>query len=206
MTTKTTAKKTSNEGPADLANMFAGLAGPAKKTPAKKTPVKDHLEDELHIDDQVELAAERLDKRFDEAKPNRHEDDPRVQAVKAHFKTELDNDTIYEVVKRALTPKGAIAKFDVYLCPALATIKIDADPRVVAVKEYAKATTNYETGWDIVVETMSNQDIYEVVKKTKTPAGAIRKMAAHVGVHVELEPVAETLAETKIRGAVPSEY
>jgi hypothetical protein len=65
-------------------------------------------------------------------------------------------------------------------------VEIDAtkSARVAAVKEFA--TTNYEKGgWDIVVETMSDQDILEIVKKARTPKTAIRAMANHIGAKAE---------------------
>lgn len=57
------------------------------------------------------------------------------------------------------------------------------DPRKVAmveaVVEFAKA--NYEKdGWDIVVETMTAEEIAKVVYLCRTPAGAVRKIHAIV--------------------------
>ena len=54
------------------------------------------------------------------------------------------------------------------------------DPRVEAVKEHALLPENYNAGWDVVVETMVDSNIYAVVKKTRTAKGAIKKMAALV--------------------------
>lgn len=56
------------------------------------------------------------------------------------------------------------------------------DPRVEAVKAHALEASNYEAGWDVVVETMEDEDIYDIVKKTRTPNGAIKKIAAQVEV------------------------
>ena len=51
---------------------------------------------------------------------------------------------------------------------------------VAAVKAHALA--NYEKGgWDYVVECYSDDDIKEVIGGARTPAGAIKKMAAEVG-------------------------
>lgn len=53
------------------------------------------------------------------------------------------------------------------------------DERVAAVKMFA--IENYGTdGWDIVVETMNDLDIYNLVKYTHSPKGAIRKMATQL--------------------------
>jgi hypothetical protein len=59
--------------------------------------------------------------------------------------------------------------------------KLEDDYRIVAVKAHAQAHYN-DGGWDIVVEAMSDEDIYWVIYKARSSKGAIERMAAHVGV------------------------
>lgn len=62
----------------------------------------------------------------------------------------------------------------------MAEKKVCKSARVDAVKAYA--TEHYEVaGWDIVVETYSDWDIYAIVKHQLSHEGAIRKVAQHVG-------------------------
>lgn len=54
------------------------------------------------------------------------------------------------------------------------------DPRVIAVKDHA--IEHYEQGgWDIVVEAYEDEEILDVIKRTRSNAGAIKKMASRVG-------------------------
>lgn len=53
---------------------------------------------------------------------------------------------------------------------------------VTAVK--AHAADNYEAGWDVVVETMTDEDIAERIGAARTPKGAIAKVAELVAVQV----------------------
>lgn len=48
------------------------------------------------------------------------------------------------------------------------------------VKEYAARPENYSKGWDIVLETMTDEDIGNVVNKANTEMGAKRLMARHI--------------------------
>lgn len=62
----------------------------------------------------------------------------------------------------------------------MAAPKLEDDYRIVAVKEHAAA--NYENGgWDILIETMDDQEIYNIIYKARSSKGAIKLMAAHVG-------------------------
>jgi predicted methyltransferase len=57
-----------------------------------------------------------------------------------------------------------------------------------AVREYALA--NYtRSGWDILVECWSDEDIYEIVAKNKSPVSAIKKVRDH------LRPLADYRSE-----------
>lgn len=63
---------------------------------------------------------------------------------------------------------------------------------VTAVRAHASA--NYEVdGWDIVVETMSDDEICTIVRRCHNEAGAIRKMASYI------RPIANVRAD--IQGA-----
>lgn len=44
------------------------------------------------------------------------------------------------------------------------------------------AVTHYSEGWDVVVETMDDDDINDIIGLARTPAGAIKKFAPIVGV------------------------
>lgn len=55
---------------------------------------------------------------------------------------------------------------------------------VQEVKDYALA--NYEKGWDVVVETMTDSDIADVIKDAKTGMGAKRAMSAHIRPFVDM--------------------
>jgi len=50
---------------------------------------------------------------------------------------------------------------------------------IEAVKDYA--SLKYDAGWDVVVETMSDDDIAEVIKGSTTVMGAKRAMSRHIG-------------------------
>ena len=52
--------------------------------------------------------------------------------------------------------------------------EVDYDEILAAVKKYA--TENYEQGWDIVVETFTDEEIIEAVGAARSGAGAIRKL------------------------------
>ena len=65
--------------------------------------------------------------------------------------------------------------------------------RVDAVKAFAVEHYN-EGGWDIVVETMSDWDIYHIVKHQLSEAGAIKKMAKHIGAKAEQREEIQSLA------------
>jgi len=63
----------------------------------------------------------------------------------------------------------------------VATVPAEADPLdeiVAGVKEHA--TKNYEKGWDVVVETMSDDQIKAAIGKVKTVKGAITKLQKNV--------------------------
>lgn len=50
---------------------------------------------------------------------------------------------------------------------------------IKAVKDFA--TEHYgKDGWDIVIETMSDEDIFQIIWRARTDQGAINKMAAHL--------------------------
>jgi len=50
---------------------------------------------------------------------------------------------------------------------------------IAAVKKHALA--NYEKqGWDIVIECYSDDDIAEIIKTARTPAGAIKMVRAEI--------------------------
>lgn len=68
----------------------------------------------------------------------------------------------------------------------------DSDSKVGAVKAHAKEHYE-EDGWDIVIETMTNSDIYNVVKHTRSDKAAIKKMANHVAAPAAYR--AEVIAE-----------
>ena len=52
--------------------------------------------------------------------------------------------------------------------------------RVEAVKAHAAEPANYERGWDVIVETFTDEEIAEEVKGCRTDAGAIRRIGAFV--------------------------
>jgi hypothetical protein len=62
------------------------------------------------------------------------------------------------------------------------------DQRLQAVKEHAKA--NYNQGWDLVADTMSDQDILEAITGTTTRYGAIERLSR------QLKPLWELRKET----------
>lgn len=66
--------------------------------------------------------------------------------------------------------------------PGTAKGKITTARLVDAVK--AHATDNYEAGWDVVVETMTDEDIAERIGRARTTTGAIAKVAELVNVQV----------------------
>lgn len=144
MSTKARTKKTTDEGPADLANMFAGLTAPKPRAHRKPATAKD-------------VAAAREDML------------PEVSAI-------TDDSEIAEELERlesAPIDREALRK-------AKIKAACEADYRVIAVLEHAKANYN-EGGWDIVLETMTVIDIYWVIYKARSSAGAIKRMAEHVG-------------------------
>lgn len=60
-------------------------------------------------------------------------------------------------------------------------IESDILDLVAAVKQFANS--NYENGWDIVVETMTDEEIAEEIAGSKTPEEAIKKMAIIVDLY-----------------------
>lgn len=61
---------------------------------------------------------------------------------------------------------------------------VEKQDLVEAVKQYA--LENYERGgWDYVVETYTDADIEAAIGRARTPAGAIRKVGAAVGIRDE---------------------
>jgi hypothetical protein len=52
--------------------------------------------------------------------------------------------------------------------------------RVERVKEFAKEYAENDKGWKVVLE-MEDREIYEIVKQTQSPEGAIRKIARMIG-------------------------
>lgn len=58
------------------------------------------------------------------------------------------------------------------------------ESRIKAVKDYALKM--YEKGWDIVIETMTDKDILEVVKKCLTVQGCKYAMSRHIGPYNEV--------------------
>jgi hypothetical protein len=79
-------------------------------------------------------------------------------------------------------PKGAGKALDVEITPKPSGDQFQPqDTRITSVVDYAKK--HYEdrdSRWDIVVETMDRQDIWEIVKHTQTHKGAVKKMNAHL--------------------------
>jgi hypothetical protein len=70
--------------------------------------------------------------------------------------------------------------------PVPVEVKVEAsavlfpnDMRINCVETYAKEHYD-EGGWDIVVETFTRHDIYQVVKYSQSEKGAIKKMAAYL--------------------------
>jgi hypothetical protein len=53
---------------------------------------------------------------------------------------------------------------------------------IAGIKAHASQPENYENGWDIVVETMSDEDIRSRIGEAFTVTGGIRKMRAGVEV------------------------
>lgn len=51
---------------------------------------------------------------------------------------------------------------------------------VKIVKDYARQPKNYEAGWDLVVETMTEAEIGEIVNKANTEMGAKRIMSRYL--------------------------
>jgi hypothetical protein len=58
--------------------------------------------------------------------------------------------------------------------------KMAKDGLVHHVKVYASEHYGSDEGWDIVIETMSDKDILDIVWRARTEAGAVRKMAAYI--------------------------
>lgn len=59
------------------------------------------------------------------------------------------------------------------------------DAKVAAVRAYAKEHYE-ESGWDIVVEAMDDQQIRDIVWRTRSEQGAIAKVAAYVALTHEV--------------------
>lgn len=58
--------------------------------------------------------------------------------------------------------------------------KISMKERIAGVKDYC--VQNYENGWcDLVIETMDDFEIADVIEGTNTVKGAIWKMSVHWG-------------------------
>jgi hypothetical protein len=58
--------------------------------------------------------------------------------------------------------------------------KVNMMDRVEAVKTYC--VHNYDNGWcDLVIETLSDWDIADIIENTKTVKGAVHKLAVHFG-------------------------
>lgn len=64
------------------------------------------------------------------------------------------------------------------------TAKVSMRDRVQGVKDYC--VKNYENGWsDLVIETMDDMGIVDVIEGTSTVKGAIWKMSVHWGPYAE---------------------
>jgi hypothetical protein len=63
------------------------------------------------------------------------------------------------------------------------TTEIDTAALVAAVKAHAQE--HYQAGWDVVVETMTDEDIAERIGKARTAKGAIAKVAEMVEVQTD---------------------
>jgi hypothetical protein len=64
------------------------------------------------------------------------------------------------------------------------------DELVAYVKQTALA--NYESGWDVVVEAFTDEEIAEQIGGAKTQAGALRQFSVIVAVHRERTAYAES--------------
>lgn len=62
-------------------------------------------------------------------------------------------------------------------------ITLAAFALVKDVKEYALA--NYNKGWDIVIETMEDSEIAQIIVGSTTVMGAKRKMSAHISPFID---------------------
>jgi hypothetical protein len=60
-------------------------------------------------------------------------------------------------------------------------MKATAEEMVKGVREHALA--NYEKGWDVVIECMTDADILEEIRGCRTVAGAIKKVKFGVDIH-----------------------
>jgi tRNA U55 pseudouridine synthase TruB len=62
------------------------------------------------------------------------------------------------------------------------------------IKEYARQPKQYQAGWDIVVETMTDEEIGQVVNKANTDMGAKRLMSRHIRPLIEHRAEAQATA------------
>lgn len=65
----------------------------------------------------------------------------------------------------------------------MANDRVPLKARVDAVKDHA--LRNYEKGWDVVIETMTDWDIAAIIEGTSTTKGAIWKVSCEIGPFVE---------------------
>jgi hypothetical protein len=73
---------------------------------------------------------------------------------------------------------------------------------IAAVREYALA--NYEKGWDVVVETMSDQDLRQAIGRCGTVQGAIRSVWAEIASYVERRKDIQRLAIRSVWAEIAS--
>lgn len=73
-----------------------------------------------------------------------------------------------------------MAEIDAVIADNEAYLRRTAQPRIDMIKAYALLHYNDKgMGWDFVVETMSDDDIYSYIKGTYTDMGAKRRMSRY---------------------------
>jgi hypothetical protein len=107
-----------------------------------------------------------------------------TQTIEALVNTGLTRKTTRK--PRPSRSKKATQAAPVQPAPVPVEVKVEAsavlfpnDMRINCVETYAKEHYD-EGGWDIVVETFTRHDIYQVVKYSQSEKGAIKKMAAYL--------------------------
>lgn len=127
------------------------------------------------------------------------EDPTNFSAIVAQVQAEVDEfgikGTDYtgnEPVDMSVPPKAERVDWDGNLLPGAEDIvpakvakvaKVtnhEGDRRVQGTKEYALEHYNDGEGWDVVVETMDDEAVFQIIKGSQGEPGAIKKMTAYL--------------------------